>query len=108
MFHRKTFFHLFSLLFAFTYIAFRTEVFHDEYDENHPCTGTQTCYSTLTLNWESFDKDNAPKAFVIDCTVILERILFVAPEPLPVFHSLQSYELVRDKSPPPLISSDFN
>ena len=55
-----------ALLLASNYFAFQVELFEDEYEANHPRT-YETCSITQpTLTWESFDKENAPKAFVCD------------------------------------------
>ena len=48
-----------ALLLAFNYFAFQVELFDDEYEENHPAPTTTCSITHPTLNWESFDKDNA-------------------------------------------------
>ena len=93
----------FALLLAINYFSFRVELFEEEDQQNHPvidpCTH-QTSISPSTLNWETFDKDNAPKAITIHPDVQIE--LFVVVNcPLKVSqHFWEPYQPVRDKSPP--------
>jgi len=92
-----------ALLLACNYFAFRVELFSDEYEQNHPATGSypgQPAYSRQTLNWETFDKDNAPKAISVNPWISLELISTIPDEPL--FSKLLPRELltIRDKSPP--------
>lgn len=90
-----------ALLLASNYFAFQVELFEDEYEANHPRT-YETCSITQpTLTWESFDKENAPKAFVCDAEIRL-HVLFILHSP-PVRLPLPElqYQPVRDKSPPP-------
>jgi hypothetical protein len=89
-----------ALLLATNYFAFQVELFEEEYEANHRQI-SETCSIALpTLNWETFDKTNAQKAFVLTPDIVME-LLHVLPfprdqqfppflEPLPV----------RDKSPP--------
>src|SRR5258708_18792176 len=58
-----------SLLIALNYFAFRVELFKDEEVQNHIQPSTADSIAPSTLNWESFDKDNAPKAFTFDCEI---------------------------------------
>ena len=93
-----------ALLLAFNYFSFRVELFKDEDEQNHPvvdpCTH-QTSISPSTLNWETFDKDNAPKAITIHPDVPIELFLVVHCPPQVFQHFFQPYQPVRDKSPPP-------
>ena len=78
-------------------------MFNEEYEQNHPNNdlfNKQVTVSLPTLNWETFDKDNAPKAFVIKPPV---KILIVGIIPAPNFivrSDISSSEPIRDKSPP--------
>jgi hypothetical protein len=89
---------------ALTYFGFRTELFDNEYAENHAAVPNGVSFARPSLTWETFDKDNAPQAFVVDVETRTERIssspdfcAFAAPE-FPSAHP------VRDKSPPTLPS----
>lgn len=90
-----------ALLLASNYFAFQVELFEEEYEANHPRGHTTASITKPTITWESFDKENAPKAFVFDANIRLE-FLFLLQSPL-VELSLPSppYQPVRDKSPPP-------
>jgi hypothetical protein len=84
-----------------TYSAFRLECFDDEYEQNHPQHDfTTTSFSRPSLTWETFDKDNATKAFVFDASIRLHLLFksvdrYVIPRIPP-----RPYNPVRDKSPP--------
>ncbi|MBI3364767.1 MAG: hypothetical protein HY033_07660 [Ignavibacteriae bacterium] len=89
-----------ALLLALNYFAFRVEFFEQEYNDNHHPLFDRISLSKASLNWETFDKDNAPPAFVIDPEIQIE---FLSPCLFPQreqFLQLQSFQLVRDKSPP--------
>jgi hypothetical protein len=89
-----------SFVLAANYFAFQVELFDCEYEENHRPIATTCSFAAPSLNWESFDKENAQKAFVFDAGVQVEflftfdvpRLLF-SPPTLP-------YQPIRDKSPP--------
>ncbi len=91
-----------AFILATNYLAFQLEVFEDEYKENNP-TRSETCaIGKSTLNWESFDKQNAPEAFVFDAGLLIE-FLFLIPSPCTSqFLPNPQYQPVRDKSPPTL------
>ncbi len=89
-----------ALVLACNYFAFQVELFDGEYEQNHPSAPTTLSISTLSTNWESFDKENAPQAFQVDADLHLECLLILQP-----MHVLESPEkppsqLIRDKSPP--------
>ena len=93
---------LLSLLIAFTYFAFRVELFEKESEYFHPPHEGGSAFTCSSLNWETFDKDNAPKAFVFDPDNRIELISFNA---VPLEQQLSSppiFQLIRDKSPPVL------
>lgn|GEM_PF-1401184 len=96
-----------ALLLACNYFAFQVELFDAEYEANHPPpapAGTHSL-SSPTVTWESFDKQNAPEAFVLNPVLPIEPVGFI---PVP-HHKEQSpnpqYQPVRDKSPPSLITN---
>jgi hypothetical protein len=89
-----------AALVAFTYFGFRTELFRKEYEENHPAQNGFSGITTLSLNWETFDKDNAPKAFVFSAVVPM-LLLGVCTRPARTFLvDLSPRTLIHDKSPP--------
>ncbi len=88
---------------AYNYFAFRVELFSEEDEQNHPVSDPwshQTAFSPSTLNWETFDKDNAPKALTVSAGVQVEMLGYVyCPQSTSVPSSLPE-QPVRDKSPP--------
>jgi hypothetical protein len=79
------------------------ELFEDEYEENHPAIDpfTHTCaFSLPTLNWETFDKDNAPKAITVSPFFLLTLILILSGISLPAPVAVNLQQIIRDKSPP--------
>ena len=93
----------FAVLLACNYFAFRTEIFSEEFERNHPpidpCSG-RAVLNLPSLNWETFDKDNAPKAITVIPEFFLLRIGPVPEEQLPTIPSTRLQHRVRDKSPP--------
>jgi len=92
---------LLALLIACNYFAFRTELFSDEYEENHPTVpaGIQA-FTQSSLNWETFDKDNASKAFTISVDPVVVFLSRVPPAPVVPSPVAAPAGPVRDKSPP--------
>ncbi len=89
-----------ALVLAANYFAFQVELFEEEYEANHPQAYGAPSVTQPTLTWESFDKDNAPQAFVCDANIRIE-LLFVLC--VPAFRpplAFPQYQPVRDKSPP--------
>ena len=94
-----------ALVLAFNYFAFQVELFEEEYEANHPRQAETCSFSKPTLTWESFDKDNAPKAFVVNPYIQL-ACFFILPLPHIVELRLEPpFQPVRDKSPPYTSSS---
>ncbi len=93
-----------AIVLASNYFAFQVELFDAEYEENHPTSSgntSGTCtISASSLTWESFDKDNAPQAFVVDACVTLVCFLRLPEETAPPDVIRPSIERIRDKSPP--------
>ena len=91
-----------ALILASNYFAFQVELFDGEYEANHPSHSDPTSSSITqpSLGWETFDKDNAPKAFVVNTDFIVE-VLCVLPVEIGNEHPphIQFFHL-RDKSPP--------
>ena len=89
-----------ALLLACNYFAFQVELFEDEYEENHPLPAKTSCVSSLSTNWESFDKDNAPQAYYFDAGLRLECLLVLQPSFAFESFSAPPFHPIRDKSPP--------
>ena len=89
---------------AVNYFAFRVELFEEEYESNSPKLPDRLSYSKYSTNWETFDKDNAPKAFSFSGEAKIEFICFTEREPREILESYGPCEPVRDKSPPYLLS----
>jgi hypothetical protein len=99
--NRKFSYRLIALLLACNYFAFQTEVFEDEYAEQHPAPTTQTTFASPTLGWESFDKDNAPPPFTFNLAMLaLEIVWQLADEPDSEPYYYKPLFTIRDKSPP--------
>jgi hypothetical protein len=97
---RRVLFQCLAALLACNYFAFRVELFGDEYERAHPARTGELSIGSVSLTWETFDKDNAPKAFVIEPVTPLV-FLFTAPKPGEVeMPDCSPCTLVRDKSPP--------
>ena len=92
-----------ALLLACNYFAFRVELFDDEVEKNQPACDPYSHHASFsfpTLNWETFDKDNAPKALTVQADT---HIVFLSVVACPIIISQLSsepYQPVRDKSPP--------
>jgi hypothetical protein len=102
---RRSLSQLLAVLIACNYFAFRVELFPDENEDNHPglFTGVAS-FTQPALNWETFDKDNAPKAFTI---LVDPQIIFITIFESPLQtdrYTFEPYQPVRDKSPPPVFS----
>jgi hypothetical protein len=89
-----------AFLLAATYFCFQVEPFEDEYIEQHRLPSARSAFSAPSVTWETFDKSNAPKAFIVDPCIAIEALdpVFISDDPLdpcsPPAHP------VRDKSPP--------
>ena len=91
---------LLALLLAGNYFAFQIEPFEEEYGAKHS-TEPLTCSITpLSLNWETFDKENAPKAFVFRVDVQIEPLFLLHQEELRESVAAPQFQPIRDKSPP--------
>ena len=91
------------LLLAFNYFSFRVELFRDEDKADHPTQDHFTHALALvlpTLNWETFDKDNAPKAIKIEPWISLQVLALYAAPPVICKVIPSQFQPVRDKSPP--------
>jgi hypothetical protein len=97
---RDSAFRILAFLVACNYFAFRAELFRDEDAQSHPQQRTGLTISVPTLNWETFDKDNASTAFAADGHIQIELIGLSPQDDRHVFRLHPQFQLVRDKSPP--------
>ncbi len=89
-----------SLLLATNYFLFQIELFEEEYEANHPKKYETASITHPILTWESFDKENAPQAFVFDAGIQIQILFLLEPERVTALHPHVQYQPVRDKSPP--------
>jgi hypothetical protein len=82
-----------ALFLACIFFLFQTELDHEEYLRNHRQVSSAPSIAAPSLTWETFDKQNAPKAFV----VVVDSDGFCLGIHLPPFVSVHP---IRDKSPP--------
>lgn len=89
-----------SLLLAFNYFSFQVEFDEEEYLHHHRQLWHTLSLDKPTLNWETFDKTNAPKAFVLSVEISFS-LFHVLPSEIPP-SPLVSHQptIIRDKSPP--------
>ncbi len=102
-YRREAIWQVLALILACDYLAFRVELFSDEYEKFHPAVepySHQTTLTLSTLNWETFDKDNAPKAVSIVVDPRIELFLCVTASPSFNQPFFEPYNPIRDKSPP--------
>jgi hypothetical protein len=55
-----------------------------------------------TLDWETFDKNNAPEAITVEASLRIEFCVSVVQEPTRRVEYYPPFQPVHDKSPPPL------
>jgi hypothetical protein len=91
---------LVALLLATNYFAFQVELFDEEYEANHRQASTTCSIASPTLTWESFDKENAPKAFVFDARIQIQFLFLLESDPPTLLLSHPPFQPIRDKSPP--------
>jgi hypothetical protein len=92
-----------AVLLACTYFLFRTELIWEEREGNSPASVPATGVVSLSLpstNWETFDKDNAPKAFRINPLLPLGLLSLIPHEVLPPRIIDEQPTEPSNKSPP--------
>lgn len=101
---RRLAWHAIALVLAANYFAFQVELFDDEYEANHPKTSESCSVTASVFTWESFDKENAPKAFTFEPFFEIRALFVLSSPPAPRFPAVSPFHTIRDKSPPPGIS----
>jgi hypothetical protein len=89
-----------ALLLALNFFAFQIELFDEEYEANHPDFDGSLVYTVSGITWESFDKENAPEAFVFDAGLHIEFLFLLHSPHLVLPTANPQFQPVRDKSPP--------
>lgn len=90
---------------ACTYFAFRVELFDEEFESHFRDFPNGLALTGPTLSWESFDKENAPQAFTVSVLTAFERSFAMPPAPEISRQDILPFQPVRDKSPPPIVST---
>ena len=91
---------LLALLLASNYFGFQVELFDDEYEANHRQVSSAPAIGSPTVTWETFDKSNAPQAFVLTVEVAIQPLQVLPSPDVPRLLPPPPYQPVRDKSPP--------
>jgi hypothetical protein len=96
-----------ACILACNYFAFQVELFEAEYEANHPAPAQRGTHSLSlpSVTWESFDKQNAPEAFVLNPILPIEPVGFTRVPHHKEQQANPQYQPVRDKSPPFLITN---
>lgn len=89
-----------ALILATNYFSFQVELFEEEYEANHPKQYESCSITQPTLTWESFDKQNAPLAFVFDAGLEIHYLFLLEAEPTAIRLPHIQYQPIHDKSPP--------
>jgi len=93
-------FHIVALILAANYFAFQVELFEEEYEQNHRPVSQTSAVGSPTVNWETFSKSEAAKAFVVTVETHFQLLLPAPVEPVTRIALVVTRDLVRDKSPP--------
>ena len=94
---------LVALIVACNYFSFRVEIFDVEAESQYHDLPHGTAIARSTVTWETFDKDNASQAFIIEVHAGEERLMFLPAPPPAALQDLQPFQPIRDKSPPPAV-----
>jgi hypothetical protein len=97
---RRLAYQLIALLLAADYFAFQVELFDDEYEANHPRFSETSSITGPLFTWESFDKENAPRAFTVDPCIEIRPLFLTIAEPASPVPPAPPRVPARDKSPP--------
>jgi hypothetical protein len=89
-----------AFILACNYFAFRVELFEEEREANEPKLPDGWAFTNCSPTWETFDKDNAPKAFVINVDPTIEISFIISPPYCLQHPNTLSFDIIRDKSPP--------
>jgi hypothetical protein len=99
----STTYRIIATLLALNYFSFQVELFDAEYEANHRTIAETASIAAPSLTWESFDKNNAPQAFVFDAGLRTDFLFELPSSPHVVSFLFVAFRLIRDKSPPFII-----
>jgi hypothetical protein len=89
---------------AFNYFAYQVELFEAEHKEKQREWTSVVSFASFGVTWESFGKTSAQKAFVFIVDVQISLFGILPKDDISNFYSHPPFELIRDKSPPSLLS----
>lgn len=95
-----SFFQIVAFGLAVNYFSYQVEFDEKEYLENHRQLSDTLSFARPSVNWETFDKSNAPKAFVVE---VIDKVSLLIVLPLEISENDEfypQYTTIRDKSPP--------
>lgn len=90
-----------ALLLAATYFCFQVEPFEEEYLGHRRGPADELAFAKPSVDWETYDKSNAPKAFTVDPCAGIGIVRIVAGRDEALDPCCPPWHPVRDKSPPP-------
>ncbi|HTY58779.1 MAG TPA: hypothetical protein VMF59_08165 [Bacteroidota bacterium] len=97
---RRFAYRIIGLVLAANYFAFQVELFDDEYEANHPRVSEKCSFTGPVFTWESFDKENAPEAFVVDPCIEIRPLFIVFTDDRLSLPPALFRNRILDKSPP--------
>lgn len=95
-----SFFQIVALVLAVNYFSYQVEFDEEEYLENHRQLSDTLSFARPSVNWETFDKSNAPKAFVVEVIDKVSLLIVLPPAISENHETYPQYITIRDKSPP--------
>ena len=95
-----SFFQIVAFGLAVNYFSYQVEFDEKEYLENHRQLSDTLSFARPSVNWETFDKSNAPKAFVVEVIDKVSLLIILPPAISENDEFFPQYTTIRDKSPP--------
>jgi hypothetical protein len=95
-----SFFQIVAFVLAVNYFSYQVEFDEKEYLENHRQLSNTLSFAPPSVNWETFDKSNAPKAFVVEVIDKVSLLIVLPPAISENDEFYPQYTAIRDKSPP--------
>lgn len=95
-----SFFQIVAFGLAANYFSYQVEFDEKEYLENHRQLSDTLSFARPSVNWETFDKSNAPKAFVVEVIDKVSLLIILPPAISETDEFFPQHTTIRDKSPP--------
>lgn len=95
-----SFFQIVAFGLAVNYFSYQVEFDEKEYLENHRQLPDTLSFARPSVNWETFDKSNAPKAFVVE---VIDKVTLLNILPPAISENdefFPQHTTIHDKSPP--------